>query len=140
MAMPAVKRLWSEDNAGLGALRRLVFKRRYSAGDLSEAVRRNLGLRIISLALAVGLWIFVNAGQHGSSRSLDVPISYRRLPPGFLITNPHPDIVKIQISGPRGLLSLIEPNRLTVTLDLSGVGVGQASFKIGPDAFNVPRQ
>ncbi|HJU28603.1 MAG TPA: CdaR family protein, partial [Candidatus Binataceae bacterium] len=34
-------------------------------------------------------------------------------------------------------LSLVQPNKLAIRLDLGGVGVGQASFKIGPDSFNL---
>ena len=98
-----------------------------------------MGLRLISLALAIGLWIFVNAVQPGALESIRVPVSYRDLPPGFVLTNQHPDFVEIQVSGPRTLLSIIDPARLTLRLDLTGVGVGQASFKIGPDAFPVPR-
>ncbi|MGH7935361.1 MAG: CdaR family protein [Candidatus Binataceae bacterium] len=115
-------------------------RRELKPAALLEHLRRNLGLRLISVLLAIGLWVFVNAGQHGSMASLQVPISYRDLPPGFVIVNPHPDFVKIQVSGPRTLLSLIDPGRLTARLDLTGVGVGQASFKLGPDTFNVPRQ
>ena len=43
------------------------------------------------------------------------------------------------MSGPRTLLSIIDPTHLTLRLDLTGVGIGQASFKVGPDAFPVPR-
>lgn len=103
-------------------------------------MRRNLGLRILSIVLALGLWLFVNTGQHGALENFTVPISYRNLPPHFLITNPHPSSVKIQVSGPRTLLSLIEPSRIALKIDLTGVAVGQASFKISPDSFNVPRQ
>jgi len=94
---------------------------------------------VISLLLALALWVFVNAGQHSTLESFNVPISYRGLPLGFVIINQHPDFVKIQVSGPQTLLSLVDPTRLTVRLDLNGVGAGQASFKIGPDSFNVPR-
>jgi YbbR domain-containing protein len=114
-------------------------RRRYSLPALKNLLRRNMGLRIISLLLALGLWIFVNAGQHGSVESFNVPISYRGLPFGFVVVNPHPDYVRLQVSGPRTLLSLIDPTRLTLRLDLSGVGLGQASFKIGPDSFAAPR-
>jgi YbbR domain-containing protein len=117
-----------------------LVKGHLSPGTLKDDLRRNMGLRFISVLLALGLWIFVNAGQKGSLVTLQVPIGYGRLPPGYIIVNPHPDFVKIQVSGPRTLLSLIEPNRLALRLDLTGVGVGQASFKIGPDAFPVPRQ
>jgi YbbR domain-containing protein len=103
------------------------------------SLRRNMGMRILALFLAIGLWIFVNAGQRGSLQSFNVPLSYRNLPPHFFITNAHPESVKIEVSGPRTLLSIIDANRLTLKLDLTGVAVGQASFKIGPEAFNLPR-
>jgi YbbR domain-containing protein len=110
------------------------------AGAVQRAVRRNAGLRIISLLLAIGLWLFVNAGQHGALESFNVPVAYRNLPPHMLITNLRPQTVKIEVAGPRTLLSLIDPGRLAVRLDLTGVTVGQASFKINPESFNVPRQ
>lgn len=113
---------------------------RYRFAAFMRGARSNIGLKLLSLALAIGLWMFVNAGQHGALESFQAPISYRDLPPGFLITNPHPEFVRIQVSGPRTLLSLIDPARLTLHLDLTGVAVGQASFKIGPDSFAVPRQ
>jgi YbbR domain-containing protein len=115
-------------------------KRKWSLGPLRERMRRNSGLRIISLLLALGLWLFVNAGEHGSQISLQVPVSYRGLAPGYVIVNPHPDSVKIRLSGPRTLLSLTDPGRLRLRLDLTGAGVGQTSFKISPDSFSVLRQ
>jgi hypothetical protein len=107
---------------------------------LIRHARRDLGLRAISLLLAIGLWAFVNAGQRGALVSLRVPVGYRLLPAGMVILNQHPDFVEIEVRGPRTLLSLLDPDRLTLRLDLRGVGVGQAVFKIGPDMFNVPRQ
>jgi len=118
---------------------RVARPRRSFFNRIGQALERDMGLRVISLALAIGLWIFVNAGQHGAVESFQVPVSYRDLPPGFMLTNPHPDFVKIQVSGPRTLLSIIDPIHLTLRLDLTGVGIGQASFKIGPDSFSVPR-
>jgi YbbR domain-containing protein len=101
---------------------------------------KNLPLRLLSLAIATGLWIFVNAGQRNSFDELNIPINYRRLPAGLVIVNHPADFVKIQVNGPRTLLSLLDPERLTVRLDLSGLGTGQASYKINPTMFNVPRQ
>ncbi|HTT74548.1 MAG TPA: CdaR family protein [Candidatus Binataceae bacterium] len=114
--------------------------RRISITGFKQRFRRNLGLRLISLAIAIGLWVFVNAAQHGALETFTVPILYRGLPPGFVITNPHPDNVRVQISGPRSLLSLIDPSRLAVRVDLSGVGIGQMQYRITPDSFSVPRQ
>lgn len=118
-------------------IRPAELRRRYSRIAMARRLRRNAGLRIISLLLAVGLWIFVNGAQHSSVQSFTVPIRYRGLPIGFVITNPHPDFVNVQISGPPTMLTLVQPSKLAVKLDLSGVGVGQASFGIDSDSFNL---
>jgi YbbR domain-containing protein len=107
---------------------------------LVQRVRRNLGLRAIALVLAIGLWFFVNAGQRGVLAPMRVPISYRQLPHGLVIVNERPESVQIEVRGPRTLLSLLDPDRMLLRLDLSGVTPGQAVFKIGPEMFNVPRQ
>jgi YbbR domain-containing protein len=109
-------------------------------GRLPDFVTRNSALRLIALVLAVGLWVFVNAGQHEAQVPLQVPVSYRRLRPGMVIVNQHPDFVQIQVSGPRTLLSLLDPGRLEVRLDLNDVTPGQVSFRINPEMFTVTRQ
>jgi YbbR domain-containing protein len=139
MAEPAMEGPPRPPVVRLRLIRPAELKRRYSPAALRDRLQQNLGLRIISLLLAISLWVFVNAGQHSSVKSFNIPISYRGLPPDFIITNQHPDFIKIQLSGPQTLLSLVDPSRLTLRFDLSGVGVGQASFKVGPDSFNVPR-
>ena len=78
---------------------------------------KNLPLRLLSLGIAIGLWVFVNTGQRSSFDELNVPVNYRRLPAGLVIVNHPVDFVKIQVSGPRTLLSLLDPERLTVRLD-----------------------
>jgi YbbR domain-containing protein len=99
----------------------------------------DIGLRIFAVALAVGLWIFVNAGERGSVEQLTVPISYRSLPQGMVIVNQPPTEVKIEVTGPRTLLSLLDPERLTLAPDLRGVATGPSEFKIEPAMFNVGR-
>jgi YbbR domain-containing protein len=97
------------------------------------------GLRLLAVGLAVGLWLFVNAGERGSVDEFTVPISYRTLPPGMEILNHPPDFVKIEVSGTRTLLSLLDEERLALKLDLNGVSTGQSDLKIYPSMFNVPR-
>lgn len=101
---------------------------------------QNLGLKVVSVGIAIALWAFVNAGQREQQISLQVPVSYRNLPAGMMIYGPSPNFVELLVSGPSTLLSLLDPGRLTLRLDLRGVESGQAEFKIGPQMFNVPRQ
>ena len=96
-------------------------------------------LRILAVLLALGLWIFVNAGERGAVDELTVPVSYRTLPRGMVIMNHPPDFVKIEVEGPRTILSLLEPEQLTLKLDLAGVAPGRSEFKIYPAMFNTKR-
>ena len=87
-----------------------------------------------------GCGFFVNAGQRNAFDELNIPINYRRLPAGLVIVNHPADFVKIQINGPRTLLSLLDPERLTVRLDLVGTGSGPSFIQNKSDSmFNVPR-
>jgi YbbR domain-containing protein len=108
--------------------------------ELRSALTRNLGLRAVALLLATILWLFVNAGNPQAESSLKIPVQYVGLQPGLMITNFHPDSLELQISGPRTLLSLLNPERLTLRLDLRGIGPGQAHFDITPAEFSLPRQ
>jgi YbbR domain-containing protein len=99
----------------------------------------DLGIRILAVVLAVGLWIFVNAGERGSVVPLTVPVNYSSLPRGMVIVNHPPTFVKIEVTGPRTLLSLLDPERLSLKIDLHSVVAGQSEFKIYPGMFNVGR-
>lgn len=115
------------------------FRRPFAIRGVSRLRVSNSWLRVLALMLAIGLWIFVNAGEQGSVEQLTVPISYRSLPAGMVIMNHPPDFVKIEVAGPRTILSLVNPERLTLKLDLAGVAFGQSDFKVFPAMFNTPR-
>jgi len=108
-------------------------------GALARRMRRNAGIRVISVIIAIGLWVFVNAGERGAVDAFSVPISYRALPPGLVIINHPTEFTKIEVAGPRTLLSLLDTERLTLRLELAGIQPGQTDIKLTPGMFNVPR-
>ncbi|HZC46280.1 MAG TPA: CdaR family protein [Candidatus Acidoferrum sp.] len=115
------------------------FKYMFAASSSWRLRGGDIGLRILAVVLAIGLWIFVNAGERGSVESLEVPISYASLPSGMVMVNHPPTQVKIEVTGPRTLLSLLDSERLTLKLDLRNVASGQSEYKIYPAMFNVGR-
>ncbi|HEY6420998.1 MAG TPA: CdaR family protein [Candidatus Binataceae bacterium] len=116
------------------------WKERIGWEALRKRAQRNFALRVLAIAIAVALWIFVNAGERGGVATIDVPISYRSLPPGMVILNHPTDFVKVEIGGPRQLLSLADPERLALRLDLTKVATtGNSDFRITPEMFDVPR-
>ncbi len=115
------------------------FKYRFAISGARRLRGADLGLRIFAVVLAIGLWIFVNTAERNSFAPLTVPISYSSLPAGMVIVNHPPTVVKIDVTGPRNLLSLLDAERLTLKIDLRGVASGQSEFKIYPAMFNVQR-
>ncbi len=115
------------------------FKYMFAISGARRLRGADLGLRIFAVVLAIGLWIFVNTAERNSFAPLTVPISYSSLPAGMVIVNHPPTVVKIDVTGPRNLLSLLDAERLTLKIDLRGVAAGQSEFKIYPAMFNVGR-
>jgi YbbR domain-containing protein len=97
------------------------------------------GLKIFSVVFALGLWLFVNAGQKPTERSLVVPVDFKNLPADLMAVNAGPGHVEVRVIGPPALLSTLDPDYLKVTLDLDGAGAGTSNFTLTPDFFNPPR-
>lgn len=111
-------------------------------GDLQwwrQALTYNLPLKILSLAIAFGLWSFVNFGERDTLESFKVALELRNLPPQLMITSPRVDFVEVQLIGPRTLLGRVDRNRLAFPIDLNGVRPGPAVFRLSPEALPLPR-
>src|SRR5947207_528579 len=65
--------------------------------------RHNLGLKFISLALAIGLWQVVRHDPVGEI-ALDVPIEFRNLPENMEISTENIPRAEIRLRGPERLL------------------------------------
>ena len=104
---------------------------------LKTLVFRNGMLKLFSLAFACGLWLLVNAGERDAERTLVVPIDLDNLPPHLVIMGKQVDAVDLQVRGPRTLLSRFHPKK--ITLNLSGVRPGPASFRVSPELLKLPR-
>ena len=83
--------------------------------------RRDLGLRLLSVLLALLLWLFVQ-GARIVDREMDLPLRYVGLPDSLQLLDPGPTSVRAVLSGPAQEI-LLRPMLLpqaTVRVDLSG--------------------
>lgn len=103
------------------------------------AFTHNIQLKLLSLVFAFGLWSFVNFGERDTEEALKVPLELRNIPAALVITSPRVDFIDLRVTGPRTLLGRIDRNRLSMTLDLDGVGPGPAVFRVGAESLNLPR-
>lgn len=107
-------------------------------GLLRGALLENWGLKILSLAFAVLLWMFV-VGENRSEVSLSLPLELTRVPSEMVIVSRVPEAIRVRLNGPRSLLAGINPNQLVVRLDLDGIQPGISGFEILPSRLNLPR-
>lgn len=99
----------------------------------------DLGLKLFSLVFALGLWLFVNAGQKAAERAIEVPLEFRNIPSDLMVASPGVGQVEVRVMGPPTLLSTLDPDYLKVALDLDGARPGTSSFRLSADFFNPPR-
>jgi len=102
-------------------------------------ISSNLGLKLVSFAFALGIWIFVNKGQKAAERAVEVPVELRNIPSDVIVVNPGPGRVEIRLAGTPALLSAMDRDRLKVVLDLDRARPGTSTFRLGPDFFDPPR-
>ena len=99
--------------------------------------RSDLGLRLLSLAVAAAL-LFVVHGERLASYSFAVPLE-ARLPAGLELAAPLPPYLHVAVSGPWARLRSLEGSELgPVTIDLSRIGPGVASWSVRPESLRLP--
>jgi len=104
---------------------------------VKSLIVRNGTLKVFSLAFACGLWLLVNAGERDTEKTLVVPVELRNLPSQLIVIGPQVESVDLQVMGPRTLLGQFNPKK--ITLDLSRVRPGPATFRISADLLSLPR-
>jgi len=98
---------------------------------------RNLGLKILAIALASLLWLTV-AGQHVVERSLRVPLEFRNMPKPLEIVGNTPDTIDVRVRGSSAVLTRLQPGEIVAVLDLSSARSGARLFQIRPDEVRAP--
>jgi len=97
----------------------------------------NLGLKILALCLAIILW-FLISGRGVSEITLEVPIEYINIPPGYEIVKKDRDTVRVSLFGSEGVLRSIKPEDLRVYVDLKDAQPEKGSYRIKKRNIKVP--
>lgn len=92
-------------------------------------VLHNLGLKLISLALAVALWLAVS-GQSPAEVAVDVPIEFQNIPANLEIGSENIPRAQVRLRGPERAISGLRPSDVRAAIDLTGASPGQRTFNL----------
>lgn len=98
---------------------------------------RHFGLKLLSLALAVLLWMAV-AGEEIVERGLRVPLELQQTPAGVELSGEVPTAVDVRVRGASGALSRVGAGDIVAVLDLRGARPGRRLFPLTPEQVRAP--
>jgi YbbR domain-containing protein len=98
---------------------------------------RHLGLKLLSVATALVLWMIVS-GEETVERGFRVPLELQQLPANVELTGEVPTTVDVRVRGGSGTLSRVSPADVVAVLDLRSARPGRRVFSLTPDQVRVP--
>jgi YbbR domain-containing protein len=98
---------------------------------------QHLGLKVLSLLLAVLLWFMV-AGQEDAERSLRIPLEFQNIPERLELTEEPPSFVDVRLRGPGGSLGQVRAGDIVAVLDLASARPGRRLFHLTPEQVSAP--
>ena len=98
----------------------------------------NIGLKLVSLLLAIGLWLVV-ARDPIAEVEMKVPIEFHSLPDNLEIDSASFTEAQIRVRGPERVIHRLQAADLHVELDLAGVQPGERTFDLTGRQVRVPQ-
>jgi YbbR domain-containing protein len=98
---------------------------------------RHFGLKILSVVLAVMLWMTVS-GEETVERGLRIPLELQQFPAGLELAGDVPTTVDVRVRGGSGALSRISAGEVVAVLDLRTARQGRRLFPLTPEQVRVP--
>lgn len=98
---------------------------------------RNLGWKLLSLAIAVMLWIAV-AREPELATSISVPIEFKNIPDDLDIGSNVPDRMQVEVRGPAGRLNRDNLGNAALVLDLSDAHAGERTYTVRASSLTLP--
>ncbi|HYL76515.1 MAG TPA: CdaR family protein [Bryobacteraceae bacterium] len=104
---------------------------------MKQLFMRNLGWKVLSLLIAIALWIAV-AREPELATSLSVPVEFKKIPDGLDIEVNAPERMQIEVRGASGRLTHDNLVNVAVVLDLSDAHTGERTYTIHDNNLNLP--
>jgi YbbR domain-containing protein len=101
-----------------------------------RSLRENGSYKLVAIIVALVLWSTMQGRRDTVlNREMEMQVL---LPPTFVITNPIPQTVRIEVSGPRVALKKLAERTEPITVDLGKAKPGRQLVKLHQDQLNLP--
>ncbi len=101
-------------------------------------VLNNLGLKLMALAISVGLWWVVSRDPNVES-IVKAPIEFVHAPESLVMTADAPFEIQVAVSGPERTIRSMDQAEINAVIDLAGVKPGERTFDLDPKQIHAPR-
>jgi YbbR domain-containing protein len=105
---------------------------------LQRYVFAHFGYKVVSLALATGLWWAV-AHDPVAEVEVTVPIEFHRIPTNLEISSLNIPQAQVRVRGPERLIHELRTQEVHVEVDLAGVKPGDRTFDLTAQQVHLPR-
>src|SRR2546426_11237796 len=100
-------------------------------------VLHNIGLKLLSLALAVGLWLAV-ARDPLAEVAVEVPIEFHHFPENLEISSENIPQAQIRVRGPERVVRKLRASDIHAEIDLRGVRTGERTLDLSAQQIRAP--
>jgi YbbR domain-containing protein len=98
----------------------------------------HFGLKVVSLALAMLVWMMVSAQRSQVERGLRIPLELQNLPENLEMVDVPQEAVDVRVRGDADALGRLAAGDLVASIDLSSAQPGRRLFHLSPDRVKAP--
>lgn len=95
-------------------------------------------IKIFSFLFAVFLWFFI-IGVKNSEVGLMVPLELKNIPQNFMVMGNVKNDIEVRITGPQTIVKNLNPQQISVAIDLKNSKVGTTYYNLKTESIKVPR-
>ena len=107
-------------------------------GAVQRTLFRNFGFKLVSLLLAIGLWMVV-ARDPIAEVEMKVPIEFHNLPDNLEVDSASFTEAQIRVRGPERVIHRLQTADVRATIDLASVHPGERTFDLTGRQVHVPQ-
>jgi uncharacterized protein (TIGR00159 family) len=101
-------------------------------------LRENWPAKLVTLALAIGLWYVLVPGSSTIEAVYHLPVQVQNMPQEYRVEEVEPPTVTVVFSGPKRAFYFFDPSKLRVEIDASAAEAGRRIYRISEQNIRHP--